>query len=366
MFRGCHVKRALIGLPVIAFLALAGCAPVEREAVRAGKLFVDVAVEDYIQVIDLATHATLDKIVVGDRPHGLVYKRVTIEGRAFDLIFVTVETAGEFVVLDAWSHKELARVRVGEVPNELTITRDNRFAYVPLRGEAKVVVVELNFSVASGEAAADLKLIKTHDVGEAPHNSYTGATSGLVYVTTIQGQTVYIFDPETHERVGEMKFPGDVRPVALTRDESMAYVALSGLQGFVEADMRERKVTAQVDLPELPEGTPVPYLNTYVHGVTLSPDESTVWLANCPGGAVYAYSIPELEQVAKVEVGEYPHWFAWQPPMADGLTDEWRLWVSEMDANTVSAIDPATFEIVATVHTGPQPRRIVVVPPPTE
>lgn len=352
-------------------LLLAGCAPADDTPRAtagdggAGKLFVDVAVDNYIQVIDLGTKETIDKIVVGEKPHGLVYKKVTAGGRQFDLIFVTVEIMGELVVVDAWSHEILGRVRVGEIPNELTITRDDKFAYIPIRNEAKAAIVELNLGVANGKVTADPKLLKTLDIGEAPHNSYTGEASGLVYMTTIQGETIHIFDPETHDEVGKMKFPGPVRPVALTKDESKAYVALSGLQGFVVADMKERKVTDTVRLPDLPEGTPVPYLNTYVHGVTLSPDESEVWFANCPGSAVYAYSTADLKLVAKVEVGAYPHWFTWQPPMADGKTNKWLLWVSEMDSNTVSAIDPDTREIVATVPTGPQPRRIVVVPPKT-
>ncbi|MGH9779044.1 MAG: hypothetical protein ACRD5I_11595 [Candidatus Acidiferrales bacterium] len=33
-----------------------------------------------------------------------------------------------------------------------------------------------------------------------------------------------------------------------------------------------------------------------------------------------------------------------------------------MDSNTVSAIDPVSREVVATIPTGPSPRRIAVVP----
>ena len=378
------MKRAAVSalwLMVLGASVVAGGCRADREprpgtetppgAGSAGKLFVDVSVEDYIEVIDLATRKTVDKIVVGPHPHGLVHDRQALAGRTYDLIFVTVEQDGELVIVDAERHNVIGRVYVGKVPNELTITRDHRFAYVPLRQEAKVAVVELGIGVegAPGEArlTARPKVLKRMPIGEWPHNSYTGQTSGLIYVTSFRGKKIHVFDPQTHEMLYQMEFPGEVRPVALTKDETRAYVAQSDFHGFVVADMRARKVIERVELPPLPPETPVPFLRTYVHGLVLSADERELWLTSCAGAAVYVYSVPDLKMQAKIPVGKFPHWFAWQPPFESVAAEKkngWLLWVSEMDSNQVSAIDTATRRVVATVPTGPQPRRIVVVPPP--
>ncbi len=55
---------------------------------------------------------------------------------------------------------------------------------------------------------------------------------------------------------------------------------------------------------------------------------------------------------------------AWQPPSSaqQGKSSGWLLWVSEMDSNRVSALDPVTRQVVASIPTGPMPRRIAIAP----
>lgn len=368
--------RALL-LAVLAAAAMPGPTHAGEAGGAAGKLFVDVSEADYIEVVDLATRKVVDKIVVGQRPHGVAFHRHRIDGRLYDLLYVTVEEAGELVVVDAASHRVLARLPVGKVPNQLTLTRDGRFAYVPLRGEAKVAVVEVTLEPPEGQApaAADssvavrLKLLQRIPIGEWPHNSYTGRATGRVFVTSFRGKKIHVFHPGSHELLFEIEFPGEVRPVALTRDETRAYVAQSDFHGLVAVDVPARKVVQRVRLPALPPDTPEPFLKTYVHGLALSPDERELWVTSCAGAAVYVYSLPGLELKGKVPTGRFPHWFAWQPPTDSAAAESqsgWLLWVSEMDSDQVSAIDPATRRVVSTVRTGAAPRRIVVAPPPAK
>jgi YVTN family beta-propeller protein len=350
---------------------------------EAGKLFVDVSAADYVEVIDLAGRQTIDRIKVGMHPHGLTIGpgklsgSTTGTGREGYPLFVTVEDTGQLVVVDANSHHVLRRLKVGKVPNQLTLTVDGRFAYVPLREEASVAVVELeerfwtsSMRMTDGRIKSlpaseyHAKLLKKIPIGEWPHNAYTGETTGRIYVTSFRGQKIHVFDPAKHELLFEIELPGEVRPVALTRDETRAYVALSGFHGFVVVDIASRTVIRRIELPPLPPDTPEPYLKTYVHGLVLSPDERTLWVTSCAGAAVYAYSVPEIELVGQVPVVKFPHWFAWQPPVESKPYPEgWLLWVSQMESNQVSAIDPATSQVVATLPTGPAPRRIVILPP---
>jgi YVTN family beta-propeller protein len=335
---------------------------------------VDVSEADYLEVVDLGKREVVDKIVVGKHPHGLAAARRMIAGRAYDLLYVTVEDTGELVIVDAQSHRILGRARVGKEPNELTLTQDGKFAYVPLRGEGTVAAVELEIAPRTPQGSRNEpggvpfevrpKVVKQIAIGEWPHNSYTGQTTGRIYVTSFRGKKIHVFDPKSQVMLFEMEFPGEVRPVALTKDETRAYVALSDFHGFVIADMQQRKVIQRVELPLLPAGTPEPFLKTYVHGLALSPDERELWVTSCAGAAVYVYSLPDTKLLAKIPTGKFPHWFAWQPPVhsTQGKSTGALLWVSQMDSNQVSALDPATRKVVATISTGPAPKRIVVVP----
>jgi YVTN family beta-propeller protein len=349
---------------VLTLVCAADVAPQGSGTPAAGKLFVDVSAADYIEVVDLATRRVVDRIVVGKRPHGLAVDRRTVGGRVRDLLYVTVEDTGELVAVDAQSHQILARVPVGHEPNQLTITRDGRFAYVPLRGEASVAVVDLGISTGA-DLRLQPKVIKRIPIGEWPHNSYTGQTTGQIYVATFRGKKIHVFDPAKHELLFEIEFPGEVRPVALSKDETRAYVAQSDFHGFLVTDVAARRVIGRVELPALPPGTPEPYLKTYVHGLALSPDERELWVTSCAGAAVYVYSLPDLVLRGKISMGKFPHWFAWEAPRAgaEGKNTRWLLWVSQMESNQVSVLDPSTRKLVATVPTGPAPRRIAIPAP---
>jgi YVTN family beta-propeller protein len=351
-----------------------------REARATPRLVVDVAGGDYLEVIDLRTKKTVKRIKVGEHPHGLavgwpvIFNETTGVSAETDFLYATVETSGQLVVANAETGEVVRKLKVGKTPNQLTLTRDFRFAYVPLREEASVAVVEFEETVeamrwkkTTGERMATprseyyAKVVKRLPTGPEPHNAYTGARTGRVYVTSVKGQKIHVFDADKHEGLFEIELPGEPRPLALTRDESRAYVALSDFHGFIEVDLNAGKVLRRVELPALPPGTPAPYLKTYVHGLALSPDESELWVTSYAGGALYVYSVPELELKGKVAVGKSPHWLAWQPPLESQMQG-WRLWVSEMDSNTVSVIDPDRREVIATLPTGPSPRRIVVLP----
>jgi YVTN family beta-propeller protein len=352
-----HVAFLLLtvaGLGLLAGVESAARLGALQQTAPAGKLFVDTSGADYIEVVDLASRRLVDKVRVGAHPHGLAFFRHQLGGRSYDLLYVTVESTGELVVLDTTTHRELARLPVGKVPNQLTLTRDGRFAYIPLRDEAQVAIIEVTLEPAGTTPRVGLRRLKRLPIGEWPHNSYTGARTGHLYVTSFRGGSIHVFDPARHEQLYEIPFPGEVRPVALARDESRAYVAESNFHGFLVVDVAARSVTARVELPPL--DTPEPFLRTYVHGLTLSADERELWVTSCAGAAVYVYSLPNLKLQARVATGKFPHWFAWEP---DGRV----LWVSQMESDQVSAIDTATRTVLATLKTGPAPRRIVVAPP---
>ena len=70
--------------------------------------------------------------------------------------------------------------------------------------------------------------------------------------------------------------------------------------------MRPAPVTTAT-LPSSPDSF------TKCHGIGVSPDQKQVWAASNIDGRVYAYSLPDLESLGSVEVGDMPNWVAFTP-----------------------------------------------------
>ena len=136
------------------------------------------------------------------------------------------------------------------------------------------------------------------------------------------------------------------------------YVQFSQLHGFVELDLDTGEETARISSPE-PRESPDDF--TKCHGIGIRPDQAQLWAASNIEGAVYAYSLPKLRQLARVPVGHMPNWIAFTP---DGrfvyvTTQE------EGESGKVSVIDTSSFEVTAAIDVGEKPKRIheVEVPP---
>jgi YVTN family beta-propeller protein len=145
----------------------------------------------------------------------------------------------------------------------------------------------------------------------------------------------------------------------ISRDGRTLYAALSNLIGFVVIDPEKRAVTRTVQLDTLPEGVPQPYLDTYTHAIQLTPDEKELWLTDCINDLVRVVRLADMQQVAQIRVGHFPHWFAMMP---DGKTLFVSLWYSD----AVAAIDVAQRRVVKNLQFGRAtgPKRILVARKP--
>ena len=151
---------------------------------------------------------------------------------------------------------------------------------------------------------------------------------------------------------------GQPRPVSLTRDNKTAYVALSGLTGFVTIDLTTDQVVHRLEIP-IPEDTPFPPLNTYTHGVLLTPNERELWIAAYAVDKVYGFLLPDRQQLAEVSVEGGPHWFTLHP---DGDP----LYVSLERGGKVAAIHRGIREVIAEGAVGQAPTRILAFRTPVE
>jgi YVTN family beta-propeller protein len=157
-------------------------------------------------------------------------------------------------------------IPVGKVPHELVLSADERLAYVTNYGVASYTSMD-----PGGNSISILDLEKRTAVGEIalgeyhrPHGIERGA-SGKLYVTVDFPPALLVIDPVARKIVKAHKLE-DTMPhmVAVTRDESKAYIGCSGSASVAIVDLASG-TSNSVEVGGVPMG------------LTLSPDERRVF-----------------------------------------------------------------------------------------
>ena len=125
---------------------------------------------------------------------------------------------------------------IGPEPNQLAVTPDGKFAYVPVNNG--------QYEVDRPGPGQDHQ---AHQTGGRPHNTMCSADGKHVYLAPMGSpKKVTIVDVATHKVIGEIPFSNVVRPIALSRDEKRLFAEVDGLVGIEMADMAARKMTERV------------------------------------------------------------------------------------------------------------------------
>jgi YVTN family beta-propeller protein len=300
-------------------------------------LWVTLGDSDQLVEMDAYTFKEIRRITTDPRPHGIVASR---DGTK---IYIGSDRTGNFQVIDAASGRMTAQIPLGKDPNQMTLTADERFAYVPMRGEDSVAVVQLD----------PLRVVKKIPMDKGPHDAYTSGRQ--VYVGAQFGKSIAVIDPDTQSLAHTIPTVDGVRPLEPTHDGKLLYVALSNLLGFVVVDPVTRTVTRRVELGTLPEGLPEPYLHTRTHALQLVKNDQELWVTDCINDLIRIVRTSDLKEVGQIRVGHFPHWFTVRP---DGKV----LFVSLYFSDAVAAIDINSRKVLTNMQfaRASGPKRILV------
>ncbi len=303
-------------------------------------LYVDNSLGDDLSVIDLASMKVTNTIVVGREPHGLC---APADGRR---LFVTIESERNLKVIDTATGKIVQTIAVGGRPNECASTPDGRYIGVPIRDGNKVEIVDTH----AGKVVKELPV-------KVPHNCYNAGSNRKMYVSSMGGHEIDEIDLGTMTYSARVPVGGIPRPYAVTGDGKTVYSAVTGLHGFVVADVGEQKVTGRVELPAAPPLDCPLEVNTPTHGLALTPDGRELWVTSLADGGVYRYDVEKKTTSAMMRVGKCPNWIAFSPDGKYGV-------VSNSDDNDCSILDAASGREAARVKVGKGPKRVLVVKVP--
>jgi YVTN family beta-propeller protein len=332
MLRRILVGAVLLFLPVIVLA--------EDSATTAHqKLYVTNSAGDDVTVIDVATNKVLGRIEVGSHPHGIAVPA------SQDVIYVTIEGSkpGRLVTIDPHIDKVVRSMDVGPAPNQLAVTPDGNFAYVPC-SDGFWDVVDLK----------EQRLIKRIQTGGRPHNTLCSADGKHIYLAPMGSpKKVTIVDVSLQEPVGTISFSDVVRPIALSKDEKRLYANVDGLVGLEVADIEKRERIHRIPAELSPELRKVASRS---HGLAIRPDQKEIWECDVEHKEVHIYDLSgdNPKQVATIPIGSQVYWLTFRP---DGKI----CYVSARGGNAVAAVDVQTRKIVARLPVGKEPKRLLVV-----
>jgi YVTN family beta-propeller protein len=302
------------------------------------KLYVTNSAGDDVTVVDVATNKVIGRIEVGTHPHGIAAPG------AQDFLLVTIEgtTPGQLVWIDPSTDKVTRRMPIGPAPNQLAVTPNGRFAYIPVSdGYYEVVDVP------------KAQIIERIFTGGRPHNTVCSVNGAHMFLAPMGNpKKVSIVEVANHKIIGEIPFSSVVRPVAVTRDEKRFFAEVDGLVGIEMADVAARRMTHRVAAELSPEQTKV---GSRSHGLAIRPDEKEIWECDVEHHEVHVYDITadRPKQTATIPMPGGVYWLTFSPDGKSG-------YVSVLTRNEVAVVDTASKKIVATVPVGKEPKRLMV------
>ncbi|MHC5024907.1 MAG: amidohydrolase family protein [Planctomycetota bacterium] len=351
-----RVTLLLVGLIATIMSAL-------QTATARPKLYVLHSAADTMSVIDVATHEVIKTVTVGLHPHGIAAPA------SQDTLYVATEGDNSLAVVDA-VHDTVTRTYpgFGRRPNEIDVTADGRFVYVPALGDGVYEVFD----------TAEEKIVHRIPTDGMPHNVVVSPDDRYMYLApmempprrakelTAQGfptshnRKIYIVDARAHTIVDSIATLNAPRPVVVSPDGRRLYVNTNALLGFLVLDIKTRGIVSKAEYGLTPEERLQPSRS---HGIGVTPDGREVWSTDINHGLVFVFdvTVDPPRQIARLETGRTPLWLTVSP-------DGGIVYVANTADDSISVFDVATKTETTRIQLerGTAPKRMLVVNVPDD
>ena len=261
------------------YVALSG-SPVAPPGTDESKLPPPDHSADGIGMFDLASHKLVGVIRGVANPEQLVVSRA-------GLIYAGSEAAGAVIILDPQPKTAVGSIPVGDEPEGVALSPDERFLYVTVEGDNQVAVIDV----------AERRLIAHVPVGQRPRSIAFSPDGARAYVTDELQGAVTEMDARTHQVLRTLPLPGKApKPmgVVVSPDGKKVYVTTGREGSLVVLDAVSGKATA------------LPAIGQRPWGVAVSPDGRRLFTANGPSDDMSIVDTATMKVTAKLHLGHRP------------------------------------------------------------
>ena len=261
------------------------------------------------------------------------------------LLVVANQKDHTLLVVDPENRRELAKISVGVNGHEVIVSKDGRFAYVPIYGNAGVGRPGTDGSTIDVIDLQERKLAATIDLGKPlrPHRAEFGP-DGLLYVTAELANAVGVIDPSTRKLVAEIP-TGEPQShmLVLSLDGHRGYTANVSAGSVSVLDLLKRNLIATIPVAKS------------VQRISISPDGLRIFThdQDAPRIAVIATATNKITNWIELPDVAYA-----SAPTPDG---RWLLAVS-LGANRLHVVDLQTLKVVRSLEVPERSSEILIRP----
>ena len=317
------------------------------------RIYITNSADSTVDVVDPMSNKVVQTIQGIELPHGVVFSP---DGSR---VYISNESESVVDLVDTASGHILEKIPLSGHPNNLTITKDGKRVLVGIReGSGSLDVID----------TATRKKTKNIPVSGRVHNVYVTPDGRYAVSGSIESKTITVVDLHSDQAVWDLNLGSGVRPMAFETNSdgstNRIFAQLSGFNGFAIVNFATHAEVQRIKLPDQPGGYGIAEgrTGTPSHGIGVAPDGKSLWVASTTANAIFQYALPSLELLGHAELpqvhprgerptGSVPEWITFTP---DGKF----VYVSNSADRSVSAIDTASRQIVATIPVGEVPKRI--------
>jgi YVTN family beta-propeller protein len=167
---------------------------------------------------------------------------------AHGLLLAANQMEHTVLVVDPDGRRELAKIVVGVNGHEVIVSKDGRFAYVPIYGNSGVGRPGTDGRTIDVIDLKERKLAASIDLGKAlrPHRAEFGP-DGLLYVTAELANSIDVVDPSTRKVLAEISTgQKESHMLVLSSDGRRAYTANVGAGSVSVLDLAKRNLVTTI------------------------------------------------------------------------------------------------------------------------
>ncbi len=162
------------------------------------------------------------------------------------VVYVSLQDSDELLAIDLATQAVRWKVRVGKMPADVFLTRDDRHLLVGLTGDKFVEVYDVSVSPA--------KLVKRIETGNGAHAFRARGDGRHLFVSNRVANTISMIDMQTMTVAAQLPGPGGPDCMDITADGRTLLLSSRWARKLSFIDIESRKVVRQIDVGRSPHG----------------------------------------------------------------------------------------------------------------